>query len=252
MDYVRDAWEAFVSGDDPAPPAVPASILASWRRSRELAVSPELRAGPWAAPREDDVTREFAAAGASAVRELAADLRGAGCVVVLADAGGVVRARAGDPDVTRRTDVAQLAPGGAWSERAAGTNSIGLALELGRPVQVVAAEHFCVGWQDFGCTSALVHHPLTGAVLGTLTLTTRAHVHDRPIVAALAGRTARAVEHDLGERLAGPLREVERAAIMGAIQRAGGNVSAAAEELGISRATIYRRLRTYRVLSSDA
>jgi DNA-binding NtrC family response regulator len=44
------------------------------------------------------------------------------------------------------------------------------------------------------------------------------------------------------------LRDLERAAILDALARAGGNVTAAAAELGISRATVYRRLRTYRVL----
>jgi transcriptional regulator with GAF, ATPase, and Fis domain len=39
-----------------------------------------------------------------------------------------------------------------------------------------------------------------------------------------------------------PLRELERLAIAQALERAGGNVDAAARQLGIGRATIYRRL----------
>ena len=50
------------------------------------------------------------------------------------------------------------------------------------------------------------------------------------------------------ERQTGPLREVERAAIEQALGRTGGNISRAAELLGISRATLYRRLREYRLL----
>ena len=47
----------------------------------------------------------------------------------------------------------------------------------------------------------------------------------------------------------GNLREIEREAINGALQRSGGNVSRAAKDLGIGRATLHRRLRAYRLLS---
>lgn len=354
MDALRSAWEAFLDGSDAAPAGVPAEIVASWRRSRELAVSPDLATGPWA---EDPVeaaptTRLFADLGSAAIRELAADLRGAGAVVVLADAAGRVLARAGDPDITRRTDAAQMSPGAAWSEGATGTNGIGLALALGRPVQVVAAEHFCSSWHGYGCTSAPVRHPVTEEILGALTLTTRASVHDRPMATALVNRVALGVRHALAERIAGPdrallarhvrapapgqprltinrrgdvvlendaaahrllgpareavlgiartalagpfdvaetltvpglrarlgvrvtivrwqddvagavatvdalpvpdrdstLRDLERELILATLDRLGGNVTAAAAELGISRATLYRRLQTYRVL----
>jgi transcriptional regulator of acetoin/glycerol metabolism len=46
------------------------------------------------------------------------------------------------------------------------------------------------------------------------------------------------------------LRDIERAAIEAALQRTGGNVSQAARELGIGRATLHRRLRDYRLLDS--
>jgi transcriptional regulator of acetoin/glycerol metabolism len=39
-----------------------------------------------------------------------------------------------------------------------------------------------------------------------------------------------------------PLREVETAMIRKAVEDAGGNVAEAARALGISRATVYRRL----------
>jgi DNA-binding NtrC family response regulator len=45
------------------------------------------------------------------------------------------------------------------------------------------------------------------------------------------------------------LREIEREAINAALERSGGNVSRAAKELGIGRATLHRRLRAYRLLT---
>jgi len=50
----------------------------------------------------------------------------------------------------------------------------------------------------------------------------------------------------------GSLREIERAAISGALARNGGNVTRAARELGIGRATLHRRLRAYRLLRPHA
>jgi transcriptional regulator of acetoin/glycerol metabolism len=47
----------------------------------------------------------------------------------------------------------------------------------------------------------------------------------------------------------GSLREIEREAINSALERSGGNVSRAAKELGIGRATLHRRLRAYRLLT---
>jgi DNA-binding NtrC family response regulator len=55
-----------------------------------------------------------------------------------------------------------------------------------------------------------------------------------------------------GRRSTGSLREIERDAISGALERNGGNVTRAAKELGIGRATLHRRLRAYRLLSPAA
>jgi DNA-binding NtrC family response regulator len=64
--------------------------------------------------------------------------------------------------------------------------------------------------------------------------------------------------HDLGLPGAGPsrrgvgstieLRAVERDAIERALEQTGGNISHAADVLGTSRSTLYRRLRTYRIV----
>ena len=48
------------------------------------------------------------------------------------------------------------------------------------------------------------------------------------------------------------LERLESAAILGALDLTGGNVSSAAEHLGLSRATLYRRLRSYELLSRAA
>lgn len=60
------------------------------------------------------------------------------------------------------------------------------------------------------------------------------------------GRDPRPAADVLGQRAADTLPEAERAALIRALARAGGNVSAAARALGISRATLHRKLGTGR------
>jgi sigma-54 dependent transcriptional regulator, acetoin dehydrogenase operon transcriptional activator AcoR len=82
-------------------------------------------------------------------------------------------------------------------------------------------------------------------------------LHNALDAAALRGGTVIGVESlqldvptSHGTRTStGSLREIEREAINAALQRSGGNVSRAAKELGIGRATLHRRLRAYRLLT---
>jgi transcriptional regulator of acetoin/glycerol metabolism len=81
-------------------------------------------------------------------------------------------------------------------------------------------------------------------------------LHNTLDAAALRGGTVIGVESLQLDGRSGPaaagsgsLREIEREAINAALQRSGGNVSRAAKDLGIGRATLHRRLRAYRLLS---
>ena len=96
---------------------------------------------------------------------------------------------------------------------------------------------------------------MNGDLLGALDLTTPARTHNGPVAAALVRRAGQEIEAAIRERLAErapgdgrSLRDLERGAIMRALDDAGGQVELAAERLGISRATLYRRLRGYRAL----
>jgi DNA-binding NtrC family response regulator len=82
-------------------------------------------------------------------------------------------------------------------------------------------------------------------------------LHNALDAAALRGGTVIGVEAlqldvrawNRAGTLTGSLREIEREAINAALERSGGNVSRAAKELGIGRATLHRRLRAYRLLT---
>jgi signal transduction histidine kinase len=152
-------------------------ILDSWHRCRSLHVNPSRRCAPLAVARESqlDQLREANAllirAAQPIMSHLIDFLAGSGYVVVLSDVQGCLLDVVGDPSICRRLARIDFVPGGNWSEAAAGTNAIGTALADGHIVQLMAAEHYCDGWQDLTCTAAPIRHPFTNEVIGILDVT---------------------------------------------------------------------------------
>jgi len=65
-----------------------------------------------------------------------------------------------------------------------------------------------------------------------------------PVVQAAAG-TAVPVEAEPLETCANPLQAAERAALLKVIEKCRGNMTHAAEHLGVSRNTLYRKMKTH-------
>jgi two-component system sensor histidine kinase KdpD len=153
------------------------SILDSWQRCRAMHVDPTQRRASLAITREpqlrerQEASAELMRAAGPVIRRLGELLAGTGYAVALADAEGCILDLLGDEDVLQRLARSHLVPGSHWSEAAAGTNAIGTTLADGHVVQLMAAEHYCSGWQDVTCTAAPIRHPLTREIIGVLDLT---------------------------------------------------------------------------------
>ena len=169
--------ERFLTTGNPAMYTPRPMILESWQRCRALDVNPGRRYAPLAIARETqldhlrEVNELLIRATRSAMSHLTDFLAGSGYVIVLSDAKGCLLDVIGDVAIRRRLARIDFVPGGDWSEAAAGTNAIGTALADGHIVQLMAAEHYCDGWQDLTCTAAPIHHPLTGEIIGVLDVT---------------------------------------------------------------------------------
>ncbi len=152
-------------------------ILSSWQRCNVLQVNPARRYAPLAVARESQLqnlreANEILVRATRSVLDYLSDfLAASGYVVVLSDAKGRLLDVVGDATIRRRLARIDFVPGGDWSEAAAGTNAIGTALADGHGVQLMAAEHYCDGWQDLTCTAAPIRHPFTGEVMGILDVT---------------------------------------------------------------------------------
>jgi transcriptional regulator with XRE-family HTH domain len=167
--------------DEPTPAQVTTflrpRILNSWRRSYELLVDPGRREALRFGGREASVDPERLLRVASSVlTHLADTLADVGYAIVLTDGDGAILDIRCSREMQRKLQRIAFEPGAEWSEASAGTNAIGTALTDDRPLQLMAAEHYCDGWQDLTCTAAPIHDPDSGDVIGALDITGDYHL----------------------------------------------------------------------------
>jgi len=187
-------------------------IRDSWQRCHVMQVNPLRRCAPLAIAREAqlyhlrEVNELLIRATRSAMSHLTDFLADSGYVIVLSDAKGCLLDVVGDVGIRRRLARIDFVPGGDWSEAAAGTNAIGTALADGHVVQLMAAEHYCDGWQDLTCTAAPVRHPFTGEIVGILDVTGDYHLI-RPFLTNSLAAAALEVQHELRTLLTTPKQQ---------------------------------------------
>ena len=137
-------------------------------------------------------------ASSGILTHLANTLADVGYAIVLTDGTGRILDLRCELDMRRKLARIAFEPGADWSESSAGTNAIGTALGDDRPLQLMAAEHYCDGWQDLTCTAAPIHDSVTGDVIGILDITGDYHLI-RPQLLGTIVQYALEIE----ERLAG-------------------------------------------------
>lgn len=146
-------------------------VVASWHRSQEYGVSLEeiepVFSGTW------DESSLFFECGQEVLSDLHRTLLDEPVSLMLTDADGLVLNRlCGDHSLLRALDDVHLAPGFAYSERAAGTNGLGLALADRVPTLVRAEEHYALSLCTYTCAAVPVLDPVTGRLEGSVNLTT--------------------------------------------------------------------------------
>jgi transcriptional regulator of acetoin/glycerol metabolism len=146
-------------------------LLASWQRSQEYGVSPEIVEPAWAGEVPDDSL--FYQCGQEVLAGLHQTLSNEPLSLMLTDAEGLVLNRfSGDSSLLRALDRVHLAPGFAFSEREAGTNGLGLALADRVPTLVRAEEHYSASLRTYTCAAVPVMDPVTGHLEGSINITT--------------------------------------------------------------------------------
>lgn len=121
--------------------------------------------------------------------------KGAGFGVIFVDADGYILKRVGNASDIEYISYTNFTEGTKWTEDVMGTNAIGLALRLDRPVQVYGYEHFCKHNCLATCSAAPIHDR-KGNIIGVIDLTgsyenTNAHT------LGMAASSARAIEREI-------------------------------------------------------
>ena len=173
---VRDAWESYVAVGICPTTAVRKIIFESWRRCKETGVNAERISAPLEATDDElhmlrDRHRNLIGAASPAMSHLSRLLEGSESIGLLCNESGVVLETVGDRPATDRGRENHIIPGANWTEDASGTNAVGMALVLGTPVQVRAAEHFCEGVKRWSCAAVPVHDPVDGTPIGLVDIT---------------------------------------------------------------------------------
>lgn len=171
-DAVYAAWERFARGEDHIRGVRP-EVAISWYRCRELyRVDPHLREAP-AADAHLDHTPEhevvFTVLGGLAVCA-AQELAELTAMVTVTDSGGRMLGAWGDQTTLARAAEANMAPWSCWSERAAGTNGMGTALESRGPVLIRGAEHWCQAFHHWVCAGIAVRDVVTDEPIAVLNI----------------------------------------------------------------------------------
>lgn len=150
--------------------------------------------------------------------------------LILTDCNGVVLQRGGgDKTLLGALDAVNLAPGFRYSEQDVGTNGIGTALEMGAPILVDGNDHYTGNLRQFSCAGALITHPVTGALLGVIDISTMAE-NSNSLLLSFAKLAARRIQ----ERILEEANELDGALLGGyyaACQHSGGPVIAVGEKV---------------------
>ncbi|MFK0253742.1 GAF domain-containing protein [Streptomyces sp. NPDC090445] len=153
---------------------VRAVIARSWLRCARARVSPDCQ--PEVELAEAELRPYRAQHPLARVMPLFRDLVGAFAahgshLLAVCDARGSLLWVEGEPATMRRAERLGFVPGARWAETAMGTNAPGTAVAVGRPVQVLGAEHFSRRVHAWTCAAAPVRDPRTGRVLGAVDIT---------------------------------------------------------------------------------
>ena len=168
-------------------------VLDSWARCRQAKVNPnDDSIHCWLESVSLQVmlrqNRELITIAKPFMENLYRIVAGSGFVVVLTDVHGYIMEILGDKGTLTNPMTVSFFQGANWSEVKAGTNAIGTALVIKKPIQVNGYEHYCRKHHCLTCSAAPILDA-QGNVLGILDVSgesAAAHLHTLGMVVAAA------------------------------------------------------------------
>ncbi len=192
-DPVKQGWEDIVLKQIPTDQKIRPEVVNSWRQCLDIGVDPHGRNSPpiltgkqlYKLLRQN---RDLIEISEPVMRMIEISVRSTGFIVTLSDNAGYVLKVYGDKEILKMAEKNYYVPGCLRSVEHAGTNAIGLCLDIKKPIQLTGAEHFKVHHHPWTCSSAPIHDS-QGNIVGAITLSGRSigrHQHTLALVTAAA------------------------------------------------------------------
>ncbi len=183
QNHLKEAWKHFIENKDYDYSFMRSEILESWKRARKTGVNPKKIYYSNLSPDELNMKINKNINLINIVHphleSIYSIVKGSGSYILLCDSDGYVIDFKGDPDIIERGDVTKLGLGSVRNEQVVGTNGIGTALYLQRPVQIWGEEHYVEKHKSYTCSGAPffdANDNLCGCINITV-LTENAHPH---------------------------------------------------------------------------
>ena len=172
-------WEQFITGRILDSVEVRPEILQSWQRCYNAGVDPydgtsHLSLKQYELEQLRIRNTELMEVAWQFMVRLYEFVAGSGFVVFLSDERGYIMESIGDYEILDDASKVNLMIGTGWMEEEVGTNGIGTALRLKKPVQISSQEHYCEMLHSWTCSAAPIFND-DGQIIGAMQMSGPSH-----------------------------------------------------------------------------
>jgi transcriptional regulator of acetoin/glycerol metabolism len=205
IEFITKAWEKFIDTGK-VDQKVRREIADSWIRCRKYGVNPHNGKGNIKHPDINKLINknsELISVARPVIESIYSMVHGSGFAIFLVDRDGYIIDIIGDKDIMGRAEDLNFLKGELWSEKVVGTNAIGTALYLNKPVQTIGAEHYGINQHSWTCSAAPIYDE-DDNLIGCINMSGNyynAHSHTLGIVTAAAQSIQKQMELAISYKL---------------------------------------------------
>jgi sigma-54 dependent transcriptional regulator, acetoin dehydrogenase operon transcriptional activator AcoR len=169
---ITSAWKRFTTKVDIDEDATRPEIASSWKNCYQAGIDPLGNVNPLFLNQHEykqivDEKRNLLNITRKVVTNLYHFVAGTEFIVMLSDERGYIIDIIGDKRTMANAAKYHLSIGASWAEENVGTNGIGTALTIKKPIQISGAEHYCKRNHFWSCSAAPIFDS-NGKIMGVL------------------------------------------------------------------------------------
>ncbi|MBS6507457.1 MAG: sigma-54-dependent Fis family transcriptional regulator [Paraclostridium bifermentans] len=159
INFIENAWKRFINTGE-VDLSVRKDISDSWIRCKAYGVDYNNGCG---SVKHDNIkyliekNSELISVSKPIMEGIYSMVSGSGFAIMLADKDGYIIEVIGDKDIMDRANELNFLKGELWTENIVGTNAIGTALYLNKPIQTIGAEHYGKNQHSWTCSASPIY-----------------------------------------------------------------------------------------------